>query len=88
MLQLPDIPGDPGDVTRGNPFDGRHIAVLPMMRLRPVLNRQLKAPVCVMTRMVYFMDQRRPLIRTGCILSMAGSALGIEKRLSTLGDIG
>jgi len=83
-LEPPDILHDLIDVLRGDAFDFRHVAKFPMVRLDSVGRSPLEGGIAMMVRLVDLMHQRRSVVGSCRLASVAGSAVGVEFRFTRL----
>ncbi len=83
-LEPPDIFHDLIDILRSHAFDLRHVAEFPMVRLDSVGRSPLERGIAMMVRLIDLMHQRRSVVGSRRLVSMAGRAVGVEFRFACL----
>src|SRR3989304_2139379 len=83
FLQLSYIRYNHGNIFFFDPFDPGHISKSPVMCPHPSLCSYVKGDIRVMTRVVYLVNQRRPLISTSAFSAMTLCAVFIKDNFAT-----
>ena len=83
-LQLANVADYGSDIRLAHLWLRRHVTKRPMMLPHAPLGREYERVVCMMAGIVDVMHQRRPLVRSGGVSTVALSAGRVERRLADL----
>ncbi|MCG3778355.1 MAG: hypothetical protein JW388_1073 [Nitrospira sp.] len=83
-LEPPDISDDLIDFVRSDAIDLGHVAKIPMVRLHSIRHSPLERGIAMMVRLVNLMHQRRSMVGSCRLASVAGHAVGIKFPFASL----